>query len=152
MGPDEPSLALANQLREELGEFGSISYGMRPLRWAVTVKWRNCTRHGFLEGVNDRVFDLEKVIADAVYWHPDFKGSSSIKYVLPVMLPAYSYTKLNIQHGGQATVAWRHLRHAHTCRRPGGDPLRSAGLLPPGQPGNVEIYRRLRSLAGMDPA
>ena len=155
LGPDEPSLALANQLREELGEYGSVivwheTFEMGRNRELAELHPRHAA---FLEGVNERVFDLEKIIADALYWHPDFKGSSSIKYVLPVMLPAYSYTKLNIQHGGQATAAWQ-----RTC-----DPLTPAedrevirndllAYCHLDSLAMLEIYRRLRSLAGMDPA
>jgi hypothetical protein len=40
-----------------------------------------------------------------LYIHPDFKGKSSIKKVLPI-LTAKRYSNINIQEGGQAVDAW----------------------------------------------
>ncbi len=62
----------------------------------------------FFDSVNNRIFDL-KVIFQKDYLHPDFKGSASIKKVLPVLLPELSYKKLNIQDGTMAMTAFEEM-------------------------------------------
>jgi len=62
----------------------------------------------FLEDVNNRIFDLMKVFKKD-YLHPDFKGSASIKNVLPVLLPELSYKALDIQNGTMALTEWERM-------------------------------------------
>lgn len=59
----------------------------------------------FLNDVNSRVFDLMKIFKTD-YLLPEFKGSASIKNVLPVMVPELSYNELNVQNGTMAIEAW----------------------------------------------
>jgi hypothetical protein len=40
------------------------------------------------------------------YVHPDFKGKTSIKKVLPVLTPEHQYKDLAINEGGQASEEW----------------------------------------------
>jgi hypothetical protein len=40
------------------------------------------------------------------YVHPAFKGSVSIKYVLPALVPDLEYKELSIRGGAQASEAW----------------------------------------------
>jgi len=40
------------------------------------------------------------------FLHPDFNGSTSIKKVLPVLLPELSYKSLEIQDGTMAMSEW----------------------------------------------
>lgn len=61
---------------------------------------------GFLEDVNARVYDLGEIVNQGIYLHPGFKGSWSIKNVLPVMVPELSYQDLPIHKGDQASTAW----------------------------------------------
>lgn len=60
----------------------------------------------FLEGVNSRVFDLMDVFSKQHFVHHNFNGSSSIKAVLPVLAPEFSYKKLDIQNGATASIRW----------------------------------------------
>ncbi len=64
---------------------------------------------GLMEAVNGRVFDLMEVFKKQYYVHKDFKGSFSIKYVLPVLVPDFSYAGLNIKEGGMASEKWRQM-------------------------------------------
>lgn len=59
--------------------------------------------------MNDRVYDLMKVFSQGLYMYPDFKGSASIKKVLPVLCPELSYQDLEIQNGGAAVIQWHHM-------------------------------------------
>ena len=47
-----------------------------------------------------------KIFSDKLYIHPEFKGRSSIKKVLPVLVPELSYKDLGIQEGMTATIKW----------------------------------------------
>ena len=59
----------------------------------------------FIEDLNSRIFDLMKVFKKD-YAHPDFKGSASIKAVLPVLVPELSYKTLDVQDGTMALSEW----------------------------------------------
>jgi hypothetical protein len=54
-----------------------------------------------LERVVARLFDLEKVFREG-YTHPGFLGRTSIKKVLPVMVPDLSYDRLRVNNGADA--------------------------------------------------
>jgi hypothetical protein len=60
----------------------------------------------FLLDLNSRTFDLESIFKDD-YRHPGFKGKTSIKKVLPVLCPEFSYKNLDIQSGTEAMENWR---------------------------------------------
>jgi hypothetical protein len=53
----------------------------------------------------DRFFDLLPLTRDH-YYHPDMKGSWSIKAVLPTIAPELDYTKLTVANGGMAQDAY----------------------------------------------
>lgn len=59
----------------------------------------------YLDYINNHMFDLEKVF-HADYIDHRFKGSSSIKKVLPILVPKLSYDQLNIQDGTMAMDTW----------------------------------------------
>ena len=63
----------------------------------------------FLHSVNDRVYDLMKIFTQGFYVHPEFKGRTSIKKVLPVLCPELNYGDLEIQNGGAAVIKWHHM-------------------------------------------
>lgn len=56
---------------------------------------------GSLQGLLKRIWDLFPIIREH-YYHPAFRGSYSIKSVLPAVVPALGYDDLAIQEGGQA--------------------------------------------------
>jgi hypothetical protein len=60
----------------------------------------------FLNDLNERIYDLGDFINFGFYLHPKFKGSWSIKCVLPVMVPELSYKEMEIGKGDQAMMAW----------------------------------------------
>ena len=56
--------------------------------------------------LNERIFDLYPVVKKH-YYHPDMKGSWSIKYVLPCVVPELNYKDLGtVQDGTQAQHAY----------------------------------------------
>lgn len=58
-----------------------------------------------LKDANDRMFDLEDIFKEA-YTDAAFRGSTSIKKVLPVLCPNLSYKNLAVQDGTQAMERW----------------------------------------------
>ncbi len=59
----------------------------------------------FLFDLNSRTFDLEKFFKKD-YLLSGFKGKTSIKNVLPVLIPEFSYENLDIQDGSEAMEQW----------------------------------------------
>lgn len=70
--------------------------------------------------LNDRMVDLE-VPFKKWYYNHEFQGSSSIKKVLPVMVPELSYDKLFIKNGADAQSIYRKLLNGdyHTQTKDG---------------------------------
>ena len=58
-----------------------------------------------LASISDRLWDLEDIFKYH-YKHPGFRGSTSIKCVLPVLVPHLSYQDLAVQRGDQAQAVW----------------------------------------------
>lgn len=63
----------------------------------------------FLEDINEKMFDLMTIFSNNYYVDPAFKGSSSIKKVLPVIVPELTYKNLNISKGDQASERWERM-------------------------------------------
>ena len=66
--------------------------------------------------INERMTDLRIPFANYGYVHKLFNGSTSIKKVLPVLVPELSYKTLGIQEGGAAQRSWQ---QAVSGERPG---------------------------------
>ncbi len=71
----------------------------------------------FLEDINSRTFDLMEIFKDELYVSPGFKGSYSIKKVLPILCPDLSYSGLDINNGAMATISWHKMTQATTSKR-----------------------------------
>jgi len=56
-----------------------------------------------LEGMLSRIVDLMVPFQKRWYYTPEMKGSYSIKYVLPALVPELSYKDLEVQEGGAAS-------------------------------------------------
>ena len=61
----------------------------------------------FLNNMNLRMIDLKEPFANETVIDPGFKGSASIKDVLPVFKPELSYSDLDIQKGDVASRLWK---------------------------------------------
>ncbi len=69
-----------------------------------------------LLAINERIVDLLP-IARANYYHPDMKGSWSIKAVLPTIAPDLDYARLTVGNGGDAQEAYREILHPQTLTK-----------------------------------
>jgi len=63
----------------------------------------------FLENINEDMFDLMTIFSKNYYVDPAFKGSASIKKVLPVIVPELTYKSLHISKGDQASERWERM-------------------------------------------
>ncbi len=61
-----------------------------------------------LESIASRLWDLEDIFKK-YYKHPAFRGSTSIKNVLPTLVPALSYKTLAVQRGDHAQTVWEEM-------------------------------------------
>ena len=61
-----------------------------------------------LERIKERLVDLQAIIKKYV-WHPKFRGSTSIKRTLPVLVPEMGYSDLQIANGEHASAAFYNL-------------------------------------------
>jgi hypothetical protein len=89
-------------LIEKLGDRGSIivysTFEETRIK-ALQEAFPDLTKR--LQAILDRLINLLPVIEDYVY-HPDFRGSFSIKKVLPVLVPDLSYAGLDVADGDTA--------------------------------------------------
>jgi hypothetical protein len=107
----DPAISLLEHLSKDLGSSGTI------LVWNKTFEMtrnKEMARvhpeyEAFLMATNERICDLADIVNYGYYLHPGFKGSWSIKNVLPVMVPELSYDEMEINEGGLASVAWWNL-------------------------------------------
>jgi predicted RecB family nuclease len=93
---------LAEALIERLGDRGSIivySHFEKTRIKALLDAFPDLAER--LQAILDRLTDLLPIIRDHVY-HPDFRGSFSIKKVLPVLVPDLSYAGLDVADGETA--------------------------------------------------
>ena len=67
-----------------------------------------------LEAIGERSVDLEQIVKDHLYME-GFMGRSSIKVVLPTLVPELSYEGLAIQDGMGAAVGYRRMMDPATA-------------------------------------
>lgn len=109
-GADDPRPDFAASLLQALGTKGSIivynqafeASRIRELAAFIPEKSQP------LLALLDRFVDLLPIIKDHVY-HPEFRGSYSIKSVLPALVPTMNYDGLSIGDGDTASAAYSEL-------------------------------------------
>lgn len=106
-----PIPVLAEQLRADIEDTGSVIVWNKKFEMKCNDDLAEALPHltDFFASVNQRVYDLMEIFSKQLYIHKDFKGSSSIKYVLPVIVPELSYDDLNIKNGGMACSGWKQM-------------------------------------------
>ena len=58
-----------------------------------------------IKKIQERLWDLWPFVKEHIY-HPQFRGSFSLKAVLPALVPDLSYEDMEVSHGGEAGLAW----------------------------------------------
>jgi len=101
---------LVKSLEKNIGKIGSVLVWYEPFEKSRNIELGKLhpEYEGFFKDVNNRVYDLMKIFKKD-YLMPEFKGSASIKKVLPILVPKLSYKDLEVQDGTMAMSAWEEL-------------------------------------------
>ncbi|MDD5055835.1 MAG: DUF2779 domain-containing protein [Candidatus Peribacteraceae bacterium] len=104
----DPVPVVLKQLAQDIGPRGSVIVWNKGFEMSRNEEMaHHVPKYAkFLRSVNKRVFDLMEIFRHQHCVHPDFRGSCSIKDVLPVLVPHLSYDNLAIHEGGGASLAW----------------------------------------------
>jgi hypothetical protein len=104
----DPSEEVAELLGSYIGPKGTIVTWNKSFEAGVNkeIAWRLPRHLALIERINGMLYDLMDIFKDQHYVHPKFRGSTSIKKVLPALIPDFSYDDLEIKEGGQASDAW----------------------------------------------
>lgn len=104
-GNTDPRLQFLQALKARMGTKGSIVVYHAPFEQQVLIDLANIYPEytDWVSGINSRMADLLKPFINFHYYHPDQRGSASLKKVLPA-LTGLSYDDLAISDGRQAGV------------------------------------------------
>lgn len=104
-----PMIALADSLMKVMGDNGSIIVWNKKFEGKCHEDLADLLpQHAeIFHGYNQRIFDLMEIFSQQHYLHHEFKGSFSIKAVLPVLIPELSYKDLNVRDGAMAMNGWK---------------------------------------------
>lgn len=104
---------LAEKLVSAVGSSGSIlmysPYELRMMKYLAAVIPRLADA---LNPAKDRLFDLEPIFEHG-YYHPGFRGRTSIKETLPTMVPDLTYEGLEVRGGNDAAGVFALMRVGH---------------------------------------
>ena len=108
-GAEDPRPGLVDFLVNAIGPRGSVV--------AYNASFEgNCLKDLALESIRERLWDLAGPFRKGLYVHPGFRGSWSIKAVLPALVPDMSYANLAIRDGSQAQAAYASLMRGGLSR------------------------------------
>ncbi len=112
----DPRMAFARSLVTACGNEGTILvYGAFEATIVRQLAARFPELWGDLDQVHDRIVDFQPILRDH-YYHPDLRGSFSMKSVLAAVCPELGYGDLAIQDGFTAARAWLRLVDGGTGR------------------------------------
>lgn len=108
--PGDPRPGIARALLEQIGDEGSLVAYNAPFENGVIRELALALPDLAepLDRLTGRFADLLDVFRNH-YFDPAFKGSNSIKNVLPVLCPDLSYAGLDVRNGQDAQAAWARL-------------------------------------------
>lgn len=103
-----PDAAFIAALDLYLPDAGSIVVWNKTFETGINAKLaqRNPAAMAMMHAIKARIVDLEDVFKQQMLVHPGFKGRTSIKLVLPTLVPHLSYKALAIQEGATASDTW----------------------------------------------
>ena len=115
-GDKDPRLGFVESLLKLIGPRGTLlafnaSFERTRLEELAKAFPKNASA---LLDLVERMVDLLQITRDR-YYHPDMRGSWSIKKVLPTIAPELSYQGLSVADGGMAQDAFMALLHTDTA-------------------------------------
>jgi hypothetical protein len=106
----DPRPAFMSALCKAIGDTGSVvvyNAGFESQRLSELASWLP-KLSGHIKNIQQRLWDLLPIVRAHVY-HPAFRGSYSLKSVLPALVPAMSYDGMSVANGRAAGLAWESL-------------------------------------------
>ena len=105
---NDPAYELVKHLRNSISDRGSVIVWNKTFEAGRNKEMAELYPEfaSFLLGLNERIYDLADIFKQCLYVDLKFKGSWSIKNVLPVLVPELSYKELEIRKGDQAMINW----------------------------------------------
>lgn len=108
---DDPMKEIPSALQKVIGKTGSI------LTWNKSFEMGRNKEMGevypeyedFFIMVNSRIRDLGDIFSKQMYVDPKFKGSWSIKNILPVISPDLTYHDMEVSNGTEAMITWEEI-------------------------------------------
>ena len=112
----DPSRAVAELLDRHIDPKGTVIVWHAPFERGVNkeIGERLGAYAGQMERINGQMRDLRDIFAKQLYVHPAFRGRTSIKDVMPVLVPELSYDGLAIKEGTMASEQWWTMTAAET--------------------------------------
>jgi hypothetical protein len=106
----DPRPALLDALAIDIASTGSVIVYHQSFEATLLRRLaQNFSEHAeHLESIASRLWDLEDIFKEH-YKHPAFRGSTSIKNVLPTLVPTLSYKALAVQRGDHAQTVWEEM-------------------------------------------
>jgi len=107
----DPRIPMIEQLINEIGTHGDIVvYNKGFETGRLNEIARDFPKYEpAIQNILARIVDLMTPFQQKLYYTPEMKGSYSIKYVLPALVPGFSYDNLEINNGGDASLAFANL-------------------------------------------
>jgi len=104
----DPSEEFVKSLQRNIGNAGTIIVWHKGFEAGrnAEIGTRLSQFKSFMDSVNNRMYDLEEIFKKQYHIHKDFRGGTSIKRILPVLVPELKYDGLEIHDGGSAADAW----------------------------------------------
>jgi hypothetical protein len=104
----DPSETVIKLLEQNIGNKGTVIAWKKSFEKSVNKELglRNPDCRDFMERLDGMFYDLQDVFTKQHYVHPEFKGKTSIKKVLPAIVPDLQYKNLDINNGAQASDSW----------------------------------------------
>jgi hypothetical protein len=104
----DPRITMIEQLINEIGSDGNIIVYNKGFE---TPRLNEIARdflkyESKIKKILDRIVDLMIPFQQKLYYTPEMKGLYSIKQVLPALVPGFSYKNLEINNGGDASLAF----------------------------------------------
>ncbi|HEX5410299.1 MAG TPA: DUF2779 domain-containing protein [Terriglobia bacterium] len=114
----DPRLPFLSSLLEVLGQEGHVVVYNRSFesqRLEELARWLpECAKR--IAQVQARLWDLLEVVRKNVY-HPGFRGSFSLKHVLPALIPELTYQGMEVADGQEAGLAWDKTIRGHASEK-----------------------------------
>jgi hypothetical protein len=104
----DPTRGVAELLDRHIDAKGSVVVWYAPFERGVNkeIGERLAPYTELMERINGQVQDLRDIFSKQHYVHPEFRGSTSIKDVMPVLVPKLSYDGMAIKEGTMASEQW----------------------------------------------